>query len=293
MLRFLLALPLVCNAGDTDDMPNFFHYMTGDGANFDSKQSVGDGVTLFKWKGTAAGIADMRKGVCAHNVLEWDAGSSTPYPTGSAWHSYDTVYFVAQGNVTITVEGVTKTMKTGDTVWIQAGVNHSSLVPVDNKVGALVDALITPYEPKLTTPPSFAPAAKFPPPSPSPGPSNLKHRFYMASEDLTPPDVEKIQGPNDHYEWYGSGSDPDVLHVWWKPNSNMPCHSHAEGALYVPAWGEMCFSGETSGGGCRKTGEARWTKPGYEYSTEKGGPKGSEIIVMNIKSNPSMCWAMV
>jgi len=257
--------------------PDAFHYQKiGAGANYDVKTVVADGVTLFKWNGTEAGIADMSKDVCAHNIIEWEAQSVTPYPPSDAVHAYDTVYFVAQGNVTITVGATTKTMKAGDTVWIEAGVSHSSLVPSDNTAGAIVTALKAPYEPQMTVTPTDAESTQF--------------RFYMASEELHYP--TQFRGPNDHYEWYGEGSDPDVLHVWWPANTQMPCHSHPEGALYVTAWGTMCFAGETdSGTDCRTSGEARWTNPSYQYSNEASGDEGSEIIVMNIHSGPKQCRA--
>jgi mannose-6-phosphate isomerase-like protein (cupin superfamily) len=262
-------------------VPNYFHFIKyGPSANFDSRTSVADGVAVYRWNGTSAGIADMQDDVCAHNVLEWDAGSVTPYPAAEVWHSYDMIYFVAQGNVTITVAGETKTMKTGDTVWVQAGVHHSSLVPVDNQAGTIVDALKTPFEPQLSSAPSLFSSA-------------FGHRFYMASEDLTPPDVAHLPDINQHDEWFGKGSEIDVLHVWWKPNAKMPCHSHDNGALYVTGWGKMCFAGETTEADCRTAGEARWTKPQFEYSNEAAGPEGSEIVVMNIHTNPSMCRRVV
>jgi len=277
MLAKLFLLPFLAS----EAAPDYFHYIkSGASANFDSREAVADGVTLYKWNGTDAGIADMRADVCAHNVLEWDAGNAAPYPSGDAWHAYDMVYFVAQGNASLTVGGETKVMKTGDTVWIQAGVSHSGLVPVDNRGGVIVDALKVPFEPQTTAAPSRSSGSG-------------QFRFYMASEDLTPPDVTKLPGPNKHYEWYGESADPDVLHVWWKPSARMPCHSHAEGALYVTAWGKMCFDGESSGDSCRTAGEARWTKPGYQYANEAAGPDGSEIIVMNIHTNPQMCRAVV
>jgi len=234
----ILLAPFSCLAA-----PNAFHYQkSGVEANYDVKSVVADGVTLFKWNGTEAGIADMSTDVCAHNIIEWEAQSVTPYPPSDAVHEHDTVYFVAQGNVTITVGSTTKTMKTGDTVWIEAGVSHSSLVPSDNTVGAIVTALKAPFEPQMTAEPTAA--------------ASTQYRFYMASEELHYP--SQFHGPNDHYEWYGEASDPDVLHVWWPANTVMPCHSHAEGALYVTAWGSMCFAGETSSGNdCRTAGEAR------------------------------------
>jgi mannose-6-phosphate isomerase-like protein (cupin superfamily) len=264
-----LTIPLVSAA------PDSFHYQkTGSGANFDSKAVVADGVTLLKWNGTAAGIADMSKDVCAHTIIEWDGGKSTAYPATEVVHSYDTVFFVAQGNITITVGNTAKTMKTGDTVWIAAGVSHSSLVPVDNVVGTVVTSLKVPFEPQAVAPPT--------------GDASAEYRFYMASEGLHYPSV--FHGPNDHYEWYGKSSDPDVLHVWWPANSQMGCHSHAEGALYVTAWGSMCFNGETtSGNDCRITGEARWTNPSYQYSNEAAGSGGAEIVVMNIHTGPKFC----
>jgi mannose-6-phosphate isomerase-like protein (cupin superfamily) len=264
-----LTIPLVSAA------PDSFHYQkTGSGANFDSKAVVADGVTLLKWNGTAAGIADMSKDVCAHTIIEWDGGKSTAYPATEVVHSYDTVFFVAQGNITITVGNTAKTMKTGDTVWIAAGVSHSSLVPVDNVVGTVVTSLKVPFEPQAVATPT--------------GDASAEYRFYMASEELHYPSV--FHGPNDHYEWYGKSSDPDVLHVWWPANSQMGCHSHAEGALYVTAWGSMCFNGETtSGNDCRITGEARWTNPSYQYSNEAAGSGGAEIVVMNIHTGPKFC----
>jgi len=264
-----LTIPLVSAA------PDSFHYQkTGSGANFDSKAVVADGVTLLKWNGTAAGIDDMSKDVCAHTIIEWDGGKSTAYPATEVVHSYDTVFFVAQGNVTITVGNTAKTMKTGDTVWIAAGVSHSSLVPVDNVVGTVVTSLKVPFEPQAVATPT--------------GNASAEYRFYMASEGLHYPSV--FHGPNDHYEWYGKSSDPDVLHVWWPANSQMGCHSHAEGALYVTAWGSMCFNGETtSGNDCRITGEARWTNPSYQYSNEAAGSGGAEIVVMNIHTGPKFC----
>jgi len=264
-----LTIPLVSAA------PDSFHYQkTGSGANFDSKAVVADGVTLLKWNGTAAGIADMSKDVCAHTIIEWDGGKSTAYPATEVVHSYDTVFFVAQGNITITVGNTAKTMKTGDTVWIAAGVSHSSLVPVDNVVGTVVTSLKVPFEPQAVATPT--------------GDASAEYRFYMASEGLHYPSV--FHGPNDHYEWYGKSSDPDVLHVWWPANSQMGCHSHAEGALYVTAWGSMCFDGETtSGNDCRITGEARWTNPSYQYSNEAAGSGGAEIVVMNIHTGPKPC----
>jgi len=257
--------------------PDTFHYQkSGVEANYDVKTVVADGVTLSKWNGTEAGIADMSTDVCAHNIIEWEAQSVTPYPPSDAVHEYDTVYFVAQGNVTITVGSTTKTMKAGDTVWIEAGVSHSSLVPSDNTVGAIVTALKAPFEPQMTVEPTAAASTQF--------------RFYMASEELQYP--SHFRGPNDHYEWYGEASDPDVLHVWWPANTVMPCHSHPEGALYVTAWGSMCFAGETaSGNDCRTAGEARWTNPSYQYSNEASGADGSEIIVLNIHSGPQRCRA--
>jgi len=51
------------------------------------------------------------------------------------------------------------------------------------------------------------------------------------------------------------------------------------------------FEGERDG--CVVAGDARWAKPGYQYSNEAAGAEGSEIIVLNIKSNPSMCRALV
>jgi len=262
----------------TAETPDYFHFVkSGSSSNFDSQDEVVDGVTLFKWKGTETGISDMMTGVCAHNVLEWDVGVHTAYPAVIQWHTYDMIYFVAAGNVTVSVEGESKTMKSGDTLWVQAGVSHSGFSPVDNQVGTIVDILKVPFEPQITEAPASV---------------NVKsgqHRFYMASEDLVPPTV--FHGPNDHYEWWGSGVEPDVLHVWWPQNSKMPCHSHAEGALYVTAAGSMCFEGERVG--CVMAGDARWTKPGYQYSNEAAGAGGSEIIVLNIKSNPSMCRALV
>merc|ERR1712070_74074 len=257
--------------------PNTFHYQkSGSDANYDTKTVVADGVTLFKWNGTEAGVLDMSVAVCAHNIIEWEAQSVTPFPPSDAVHDYDTVYFVAQGNVTLTVGDTTKTMKAGDTVWIEAGVSHSPLVPSDNLVGAIVTALKVPFEPQLTAEPTDA--------------ASTQYRFYMASEELTYP--THFRGPNDHYEWYGKASDPDVLHVWWPADTQMPCHSHPEGALYVTAWGSMCFAGETaSGNDCRYSGEARWTNPSYEYSNEASGDDGAEIIVMNIHSGPQMCRA--
>lgn len=275
--HFLFALPAA-----SVELPDYFHFVkSGSEANFDSKTAVADGVNVFRWAGTEAGIADMKQGVCAHNVIEWDAGSSTVYPETEAWHSYDIVYFIAQGNATVTVEGETKTMKTGDTLWVQAGVQHSSFTPVDNTAGTIVDALKTPFDPQTSTPPASSAFA------------GAKHRFYMASEDLTPPKV--FHGPNAHYEWYGKAEDPDVLHVWWPSNAHMPCHSHAEGALYVTGWGSMCFAGERASpsDSCVRAGDARWTRPHYQYSNEAAGSDGSEIIVMNIKSNPAMCHALV
>jgi len=259
--------------------PTNFHYQrSGIGANYDSKSVAADGVTVFKWNGTEVGIADMSKDVCAHTIIEWEPGSVTPFPSADSFHAYDTVYFVAQGNVSITVGNTTKTMKAGDTVWIEASVSHSSLVPSDNLVGAVVTALKVPFEPKL------APV--------STNDTSASYRFYMASEELKYPD--HFSGPNDHYEWYGEASDPDVLHVWWPPDTLMPCHSHAEGALYVTAWGSMCFAGETaSGNDCRTTGEARWTNSSYQYSNEASGDDGAEIIVMNIHTGPKMCRASV
>jgi len=274
MMRVVKAIlvPLISAA------PDSFHYQkTGSGANFDSKDVVADGVTLLKWIGTEAGIADMSKDVCAHTIIEWDAGKSTAYPATDVVHLSDTVFFVAQGNITITVGKTTKTMKAGDTVWIAAGVSHSSLVPVNNVVGTVVTSLKVPFEPQAVA-------------SPADDDSSTGYRFYMASEELHYPSV--FHGPNDHYEWYGKSTDPDVLHVWWPANAQMGCHSHAEGALYVTAWGSMCFDGETiSGNDCRITGEARWTNPSYQYSNEASGSGGAEIVVMNIHTGPKQCRA--
>jgi mannose-6-phosphate isomerase-like protein (cupin superfamily) len=268
----ILLAPFLGSAAPT----NFHYQKTGSEANYDEKTNPADGVTLFKWKGTEAGVQDMSADVCAHNIIEWEAQSVTPYPPSDAVHAYDTVYFVAQGNLTITVGSTTKTMKAGDTVWIEAGVSHSSLVPSDNDAGAIVTALKVPFEPQLTDAPTDAASTQF--------------RFYMASEELQYP--THFRGPNDHYEWYGKGSDPDVLHVWWPADTLMNCHSHPEGALYVTAWGSMCFAGETiSGNDCRISGEARWTNPSYQYSNEASGDDGAEIIVMNIHSGPQMCHA--
>jgi len=257
--------------------PNYFHFVkNGVGANYDSKHVVGEGVSVFKWNGTIDGISDMQTDVCAHNVIEWDAGSSTPYPPTSVWHQFDTTYFVAQGSVSVTVGGVSKTMETGDTVWIQAGLSHSSFIPVGNTKGVIVDALKTPFEPLDSQAPS----------------ESFEHRFYMASEELSPPTT--FHGPNAHYEWWSTGaSDPDVLHVWWKPSASMNCHSHNEGALYVTGSGKMCFAGERDDDSCLLAGEARWTKPHYEYTNEAAGSEGAEIIVLNIESNPSFCRAIV
>lgn len=257
--------------------PTNFHYQkTGSEANYDAKTVAADGVTLFKWNGTEAGVQDMSVDVCAHTIIEWEAQSLTPFPPSDAVHAYDTVYFVAQGNITITVGSTTKTMKAGDTVWIEAGVSHSSLVPSDNEVGAIVTALKVPFEPQVTAVPTNA--------------ESTQYRFYMASEELQYP--THFRGPNDHYEWYGEASDPDVLHVWWPADTLMSCHSHPEGALYVTGWGSMCFAGETiSGNDCRTTGEARWTNPSYQYSNEASGDDGAEIIVMNIHSGPQRCRA--
>jgi len=259
-------------------VPNYFHFVkNGNLANYDSTQVVADGVSLFKWNGTTDGVSDMGNDVCAHNVIEWEAGSSSSFPPTSVVHHYDTTYFVAQGSVSITVAGVSKTMKKGDTVWIQAGLSHSSLVPVDNDEGVIVDALKTPFEPQSSKD-SLVQGGEY--------------RFYMASEDLTPPTT--FHGPNDHYEWYSTGaSDPDVLHVWWKPSASMNCHSHNEGALYVAGSGKMCFAGERNDDSCLLAGDARWTKPHYQYSNEAAGSEGAEIIVLNILSNPSRCQAVV
>lgn len=271
MLALLAFVPAVLA------VPNYFHFVkNGDEANYDSRQVVADGVSLFKWNGTVDGISDMGNDICAHNVIEWEAGSISSFPPASVWHQYDTTYFVARGSVSITVDGVSKTMKKGDTVWIQAGLSHSSLVPVDNDEGIIIDALKTPFDPQSSQSPS----------------QKGEHRFYMASEELTPPTT--FQGPNDHYEWYSTGSsDPDVLHVWWKPSAAMNCHSHNEGALYVAGSGKMCFAGERNDDSCLLAGDARWTKPRYQYSNEAAGSEGAEIIVLNIQSNPSRCQAMV
>lgn len=265
-------LGVVLSAG----MPNYFHYIkAGSLANYDEKEDVAEGVEVFRWAGTDEGVEDMQKGVCAHTIIEWDSGVTTPYPSSDSVHSTPTTFFVSKGNVTVTVGSETKVMKTGDTLWVNTGVTYSSLVPTDAVDDAtIVVALKEVFDP---APASLASAVE-----------GSDYRFYMASEDLKPPVIANIR-QNSHYEWYGTGSQPDVLHVWWGYNSQMPCHSHAEGALYVTGWGSMCFAGETDGDSCIGPGEARWTKPGYEYSNEASGDAGAEIVVMNIASNPSQC----
>merc|ERR1711964_341886 len=59
-------------------------------------------------------------------------------------------------------------------------------------------------------------------------------------------------------------------------------------ALYVPASGQICFSGEAPSD-CVKAGEARWARPGYAYSNEGTlDSEGAEIIVLNTESGPNM-----
>jgi len=118
---------------------------------------------------------------------------------------------------------------------------------------------------------------------------DLMHRFYLAT-DLTPPSPTS-RGRIHHYEWYAQAeSDIDVLHVWWDIGAAIGCHSHPEGALYVPSWGEICFFGEKPSD-CRIAGEARWTRPGFEYDYEGTGPEGTQIVVLNAHSGPKMCAA--
>jgi mannose-6-phosphate isomerase-like protein (cupin superfamily) len=238
-------------------------------------------VTLTKWDGSEKGIVDMATGYPAHNCIEWEAGSATPYPSSNVKFSYDTTYFVAQGNVSITVDGVSKTIHTGDTLWIKAGTVHSAITPVDNKAGVILDACAKPYMPEAASEMSLGRgfAAN----------GDLTHRFYLAT-DLKPPSPTS-RGMIHHYEWYAQAtSDIDVLHVWWDIGASIGCHSHPEGALYVPSWGEICFFSEQPSD-CRVAGEARWTRPGFEYDYEGTGPEGTQIIVLNAHSGPQMCEA--
>lgn len=46
--------------------------------------------------------------------------------------------------------------------------------------------------------------------------------------------------------------------VHWAPNQKLAAHYHAQGALYLPLWGKLCFIGER----CIAKGEARWVRPG-------------------------------
>jgi len=299
----LCLLPSVANAADGGvSGKDYYHFVKeGNGTNFASKKQVAYGVTLFKWNGTEEGIKDMTNAYPAHNCIEWEAGSVTPYPSTNVTFSEDTIYYVAKGNVTISVGGnsssgskwETKTIHEGDTLWIRAGTVHSSIVPVDNQNGVIVDALYKPYEPKLE-------ALRFPPaPAPPSNASSLhgSHRFYLAT-DLTSPNTSS-RGVIHHYEWYAypyDGSiypftmDVDILHVWWDIGAKIGCHSHPEGALYVPSWGEICFTSEQPTD-CRIAGEARWTRKGYEYDYEGTGPIGTQIIVVNAHSGPKMCAA--
>lgn len=284
---------------------DYFHFVKeGNGTNYASKEKVGKGVTLFKWNGTEEGINNMTMHYPAHNLIEWEAGSKTPYPSTNVTHDTDTIYFVAKGNVTITVYGNTtdtRSMGEGDTVWIKAGTKHSSIVPIKNTKGTMVTPLYKPYAPKAVHEVRHDRRLQpGPAPAPSP-PSMLKgtHRFYLAT-DLALPDPSS-RGVIHHYEWYAypyDGTvfpfhdDVDILHVWWDIGAEIGCHSHFEGALYVPSWGQICFTGEWDGGestGCRSAGEARWTRSGYNYDYERAGPNGTQIIVLNAHSGPLAC----
>jgi mannose-6-phosphate isomerase-like protein (cupin superfamily) len=276
---------------------DYYHFVKeGTGANYASKDDVADGVTLFKWNGTEEGIKDMTMHYPAHNCIEWEAGSVTPYPSTNVSFGEDTIYYVAKGNVTITVFGTmteTNTIGEGDTLWIKAGAVHSSIVPVDNQNGVIVDALYKPYDPITHLPRRLQPG-----PAPAPSPPSLvhgTHRFYLAT-DLPLP-AASSRGQIHHYEWYADpydGSkfpftdDIDILHVWWDIGAHIGCHSHQEGALYVPSWGEICFIGEYPSD-CRIAGEARWTRSGYNYDYEAAGPNGTQIIVLNAHSGPLGC----
>lgn len=301
MVKLLLLVTHLFAADGADggvSGKDYYHFVkSGTGTNYASREEVAKGVTLFKWNGTEDGIKDMTHYYPAHNCIEWEAGSVTPYPPSTVTFAEDSIYFIAKGNVTFTVYGntsETRTMHEGDTVWVKAGTPQSSFVPVDNRNGTMVTPLYKPYKPEAVGEPF-----RFPPAPPPSNASTLHgdHRFYLAT-DLTPPDPSS-RGVIHHYEWYAYPydastypfvNDVDILHVWWDIGAKIGCHSHQEGALYVPAWGEICFTSEEPTD-CRTAGEARWTRSGYEYDYEGTGPIGTEIIVVNAHSGPKMCAA--
>jgi len=252
---------------------DYLHYTS---TNYDTRRTVADGVVLTTWNGTQLGQIDLSLGPPAFNLLEWENTSTTGYPASAAWHRMDTLFFVVEGNITVTVDegSAAQTVKLGrsDTLWVRAGTVHSPLVPAAG--GCKVITAITPFDPLLSAPPT-------PPPEITRS-SDAHFRTYLDK------DAKRTGDPVDHFQWNSNTlSDPSVLNVIWKPNTSLPLHYHAEGALYIPSWGKLCFAGEKPSP-CRVGGEARWTRPGYRYAGEATlEDEGTQIIVLNTESPPN------
>lgn len=193
---------------------------------------------------------------------------------GLHWHPYDTLYFVAEGEMLIGPEG---SFLPGDVRWVKAGHPYGPeeagpegvrffLISLGNEVG-LNWADIYDVPETLSGRLSGLP--------------NLYGRVNMDDVPSTP-----LPGADGCKVQILSGDDPYIQRVKLRPGATLGAYSHDVDTLYLVRGGSM----EVAGEGGFETDDARWLRAGQSSGAATAGPDGADLILIGIGGLANFAW---
>ncbi len=193
---------------------------------------------------------------------------------GLHWHPFDTLYFVAEGEMRIGPEG---SFFPGDVRWVKAGYPYGPeeagaegvrffLVSLGDEVGLNWADL---YD----VPESLTGRLS--------GLSDLWGRanmFDLPSAGLPGAELCQVQTVCD--------SDPYIQRVQIAPGGRLPAYHHDVDALYLLRAGNM----EVDGEGGFETEDVRWIPAGQSSGAVTAGPSGADMVVIGIGGLAAFAW---
>lgn len=196
------------------------------------------------------------------------------FHAGLHWHPFDTLYFVAEGEMRIGPEG---SFFPGDVRWVKAGHPYGPeeagpdgvrffLISLGDEVGLNWADI---YDVPATLGDRLS------------GLSDLWGRVNMDDVPSNP-----LPGSSDCQVQTLSGGDPYIQRVRIAPGGTLGAYSHDVDTLYLLRGGSM----EVDGEGGFETEDARWMRAGQPSGATKAGPDGADLILIGIGSLSAFDW---
>lgn len=193
---------------------------------------------------------------------------------GLHWHPFDTLYFVAEGEMRIGDEG---NFIPGDVRWVKAGYPYGPeeagpdgvrffLISLGDEVGLNWADL---YDVPETLNSRLS------------GLSELYGRVTM--DDV--PSAE-LPGASNCQVQVLCGDDPFIQRIKLAPGGSLAPYHHDVDALYLLRGGSMEVDGEAG----FETDDARWIPAGQATGTTTAGPDGADLIVIGIGGLAAFAW---